>query len=474
VESGRKAQVKLPPLWTLPSESLDRPAIGLACVGLIHPWVALQGERVAPQRIELLQSASMALLHLLSCGLAMCVLTTFGCSDQDAGRDARPGDGGEVDAPSEDAEFVDAPSMDGDDDTDSQDAEAEADTAEPAPCRSSWHGRGEPIDAPPLEWTWLEIPEARCMDGAATGVAVNPNPESSRLLIFVDGGGACFDSFTCAFFDTSRGWLGENVVEALEGHDGLAILDRDVVANPLRHFSWAYVPYCTGDVHSGVLETEDRSYVGYLNMTTYLERFVATFPEVDLVVLAGSSAGGIGATMSFEQTREAFTCATLHLINDSGPFMSDTYMRPCLQAQWRELWGFEAHLPAACDACFGEDGGGLINYAPYLAELYPDSRFGVIASERDLTVRTYLGFGYSLGCAGPWLMPASDHEAGLRELRDEILAGHDNARMFVRGGSGHPVLNDPLEETVAGGMPLGHWLAQLIEDDDDWANVGLE
>jgi len=65
-----------------------------------------------------------------------------------------------------------------------------------------------------------------------------------KLLIYFQGGGACWNWVSCSgMFDPS--------VEADELYDYEGIFDRENPANPFREFEIVFIPYCTGDVHVG-------------------------------------------------------------------------------------------------------------------------------------------------------------------------------------------------------------------------------
>jgi hypothetical protein len=79
--------------------------------------------------------------------------------------------------------------------------------------------------------------------------------------------------------------------------------------NPLKDFSFVFVPYCTGDVHSG---TKDdwfcnrclqilQRYVGSFNFIKAVDFIQPYFnyKEVEEVVLFGLSAGGYGVYVNF-------------------------------------------------------------------------------------------------------------------------------------------------------------------------------
>ena len=58
-------------------------------------------------------------------------------------------------------------------------------------------GASGPINAPADEWTFIDFPEAVCMNGTPTGIAINPHASSEDVLIFLEGGNACFNLISC-------------------------------------------------------------------------------------------------------------------------------------------------------------------------------------------------------------------------------------------------------------------------------------
>ena len=129
------------------------------------------------------------------------------------------------------------------------------------------------IDAPDDTWTWVDFPESMCMNGEATGIGINPTGNRDKVLIFMQGGNACFNLASCTVTANKNGY-GAGEFEADESLTSEAF-DRSNPNNPFADYSYVYVPYCTGDVHAG--ENSDvmvggkvRQFHGYKNMTGYL------------------------------------------------------------------------------------------------------------------------------------------------------------------------------------------------------------
>lgn len=351
---------------------------------------------------------------------------------------------------------------------------------EPAPfdCTSSEPPipLGEPITAPDRTWTWVPFDDAFCMDGSSTGIGVSLNPDSDRVVIFLEGGGACFDTFSCGTVANPNGF-DERDFAAIAGPLGRGLFARDDDDNPLRDASFVYVPYCSGDVHGGSNPEGPggRMHVGYQNVTAYLERLIPTFTDdagmnAAQVLLMGRSAGGLGALVNFDQVQRAFGCTPVHMLDDAGAVLSDEYLRPCLQARVRERWNLDAAIPSDCVECSCPGGGGLWNVYPYLARRHPERRFGLISAMEDATFRQFYGYGYSPRCDFPTNMPGADYAAGLTEVR-EAMASDANFHTFYVPGDQHTFTYGGLATTI-GGTSLLTWIEQLVSGDTAWTDVG--
>jgi hypothetical protein len=341
-------------------------------------------------------------------------------------------------------------------------------------CEEWGPGEGEPIEGLAAgAWTFVPFDEARCMNGTSTGIGVNLSPSGTRrLLIYLEGGGACFNSSTCSGVAGQRGFDAASLASLAIVLDGYGIFRRDDESNPARDWSFVYVPYCTGDAHAGTNPDgfEGRQQVGHSNIAAYLRRLVPTFPDLEKVLLTGASAGGLGAFSNFDQVQHAFGCTPVYALDDSGPILGDDYLRPCLQATTRELWGLA--IPEDCPQCAFEDGGGLVALWPYLAKKYPDRRIGLLSTVGDGVIRSFYGYGFSESCDSGAQMTSGHFLEGLLDLRENILAPHPNTATFYVPGSAHTFLIGGLGRPLVGELTLGEWIRRMIEDDPSWDHVG--
>jgi hypothetical protein len=392
--------------------------------------------------------------------------------------DTPPGDAPPIDTPP-----VNPPPTGSDDDADAgfqnggaEDAGVDAQTEEPdaeAPESKNPLDKygleplpitGEPLDVPDRKWTYVEFPDTKCRDGSPAGIGIRRNAASEDLMIFLEGGGACFDNITC---------LANPANTALfRGEQKGGILNPDDPNNPLKDWNVVYVPYCTGDVHAGtranVKVTElfpKEQFVGYLNMEKFLQRVVPTFPNPKRVLLTGISAGGFGASSTAVLVQRAFPNHKVMLIDDSGPPQSAEVVPPCLQKRMRELWGLDNSILKDCPSC--DPDNMLQTFGKYLVETFDDRPAGLISSIHDGVIAGFFGAGND-GCKGTALLnsvPPATFEKGLLEFR-EIAKGSTTFGTYFLEGTQHTWLTDiftvKFTQAEVKGVKLTQWVSDIV------------
>ncbi|MFV8753647.1 pectin acetylesterase-family hydrolase [Nannocystaceae bacterium ST9] len=340
---------------------------------------------------------------------------------------------------------------------------------------------GEPLPpASPGDWNWIDIPEAQCIDGSPAGIGVRYGI-SDELVIFFEGGGGCFNPATCGLFYASFANFDQLTFDLIWQNTVLqsGIFSTLSADNPVRDWNFVYVPYCTGDVHAGAAPDtpvpgyafdQPQQFVGYTNVHHFLDRVVPTFPDSSHVLVAGISAGGFGAAFNYDRIAKAFPDTKVTLIDDSGPPLTDSWLAPCLQQTWRELYDLDATLPADCTECFQPDGGGIHNLAAYIANEHPDQTLALISAEQDLVIRTF--FGYGIQNEGGPLCPEGIFELpmdgayfqdGLYALRSEVTT-QPNWGSYLMPGVTHTYLSFPdyYLKTV-NGIRMVDWVRNVLE-----------
>lgn len=408
----------------------------------------------------------MSSVRRLGLSSLLCVVFLPACSDPGA-----PGDTALPDSTGEDPgeSSGDAPGSTGGPTTDDPTGETPTSGTTDEPPPSPWDGEPLP-DAPPGDWTWVGFPDAFCRDGTETGIGVRYG-SGDGLVIYFQGGGACFNALTCA--NNPDHHDEGNFAGIAGGADG-GIFDMDAEANPVGDWSFIFVPYCTGDVHSGTNPDTsvpggpaNQQFVGYLNVEAYLERIVPTFPNASHVLVTGESAGGFGAAFNYDRIADAFPGKKVTLIDDSGPPLGDEVLAPCLQTLWRDLWGYGDALPADCADCFPQGGGGIINFASYMGRKHASQRLGLISSTGDDVIRLFFGFGQNDCTALLSSTPQDEFEKALVAARDGAFSEPDGTwgSFIVDNTSQHTWLSGSYYSAEVGGVRLVDWVRDMLAGD---------
>ena len=230
-----------------------------------------------------------------------------------------------------------------------------------------------------LEWQRLENPDALCNDFSRAGYFLETFEESSKWIVFLESGGLCHSPSTCNrrfFAETKRKegnitetWKRERArgshpsgyinpyVTSLETFNsalfmgkleanGTDLLDRDCTLNPFCDYNMVLVPYCSSDLWLANNTGSDSSDT---TQEQFLEQFDPAREELQFafrgrvifqsviqeliddlnllngsdLILAGSSAGGVGAVNHAKWVRNRLSPNTnLSIIADSSWFVN--------------------------------------------------------------------------------------------------------------------------------------------------------
>jgi hypothetical protein len=320
---------------------------------------------------------------------------------------------------------------------------------------------GSPISAPAGEWTWIPIGGTICGDGSVAGVGVNLQPGSSDLLVYMEGGGACWDANTCFTLGTAiqiaAPYTNKTFTTDLTMLEATGMFSRTDPDSPFAGASFVYVPYCTGDVHAGSTvqtfdvgggQTKTVHFAGGLNAQVIVDTVHATLPSLSRIWLTGSSAGGYGATLNQNRYVAAWPDASVEILQDSAPFvdvMGGNYQ------VFQQTWGID--FPPYCPGC----DTSFPAVIDAITAANPTSRIGLLTFTEDATVKLFFGYSDSL-------MPAID----------SLLANqysHATTHAFVVAGTSHTMLGNYLTMTAADGTTLKSWIAQWATGDPAWTTV---
>ncbi len=323
-------------------------------------------------------------------------------------------------------------------------------------------GGGSSSDLPEGVWTWVDVPGTSCADGTSTGLAVNPAPGGSdQLVIYLEGGGACWDDFTCAngYAQTDR--FGEAQFDAVESALGAFLFSRGSGGAPFAGATQVYIPYCTGDVHWGNAVQDYAGYgtwhhSGQPNLEQDVGWLWENLAAPAKLVVTGSSAGGFGSLLAYDLARTAWPDAKGYLVDDSGPPLVGDDVAEELRTSWFDSWELSATMAPLCAGCTDD----LSLVVDALAAKYPDDRLALLSTRQDETIRGFMG------------LSGAEFQAALYQLVDARIATHTNAAAFVVDGDHHVLLWNRAGYTSEG-VTLADWLGLMLSDDAGWATLGM-
>ena len=181
-----------------------------------------------------------------------------------------------------------------------------------------------------------------------------------KLLIFTQGGGACWqDFYNCTPVVDVPNNLPPPPPVGLWSDDGLDI-GFGAIPNPFADYSVVFLPYCDGSVFTGDNDVLDpafpfgpvRFHRGLRNLSAGMDLARELAPRARRIVVAGSSAGGVGAA-SFAPLLARFKFGNyrdLAVFNDAGPNALNLLDSQGLLARAAD-WRAGQFFPASCTDC---------------------------------------------------------------------------------------------------------------------------
>jgi hypothetical protein len=356
-------------------------------------------------------------------------------------------------------------------------------------------------------WRSVTLDGATCggppgADGARTPYKYYLNPgtaEGSGILFMLSGGGVClkdghapsvatgaarqlycmdFSNFSDPYFADAT-----FAVEAITSR-ALPYFNRDDEANPFATWTYAALPYCTGDVHAGSMTAPydydpdpdgrfDILHRGHLNVMAVLDDVNRRYPTDVPVVLTGVSAGGFGAIVNFPFFVARYPRTTLIPDAGIGPGTPGSLLVKH-GAVVAERWLADAVLPDYCNTpdCVVD----TLHLLAAHAEQYdgrdgrPWRPFGLLQSQQDATLSAYLEISacsYELGLRNGLLSISTENVRAYAPASTRhvfaLLNPLTGEKPFVsqRGVDAHAWFRDMATATTADEMPasaIDPWL----------------
>ncbi len=312
----------------------------------------------------------------------------------------------------------------------------------------------------------LSVPGMRCADGSPGHMYLTRRSNADNLLVYLDGGGACWSKQTCDLGYALR--LTAGALHSPDWETGPGVYNGRDASNPFsKEFSILNIPYCSGDAHAGSRAIKYAAgyqvlHQGFRNTSLALEAARQYFPDPKKAVLMGCSAGGIGVLFHQRRFEAAYPNAKKYVIDDAGTPFSPPHVSSYYYDAIRETWG--------ADKTAGSDSHGapVRDFRSLLLEnirRFPSTRFAFVSSYLDVVM------GFFARNLGSSMWPGVIRGILVELADDPGFRKSEAARVYYRPGFVHCLTNRNLQTVESDGVRLGDWLSSMVYDDPTWGDV---
>jgi hypothetical protein len=300
---------------------------------------------------------------------------------------------------------------------------------------------------------------------------------SKNLVVFFEGGGACWDNLTCTFpigsgLPASAPQFYVPAISPLVNPAAYDGVFKDDPANPVRDWSFVYIPYCTGDLHIGSTKKQYFNaghpflpasffieHRGFDNFMVVLDWIGKNFDAPKNILVTGSSAGGYGASANFPWIAETFPNAHMYVVADASQGVST----PAFDAgnPGRNSWN-----PNLAPWVFGDGAWKGSDLLRVPAAAYPHAKVSQFTTNLDgVQIGFYGVMKQFYGPGGPCPNPVVDWNNQMLDTLGEYADEVDNFRFYVADGTYHTIMRSPAFYTEAsGGIPYSRWVAAMLQN----------
>jgi Pectinacetylesterase len=336
----------------------------------------------------------------------------------------------------------------------------------------------------------------------------------NKLVMYYQGGGACWDYTTCAFIGTfdqtadpdkcTGGTNNNEVCDTLAdcpdqgggtactagadnpNHTTTGFGDLTNPNNPFKDWNIVFVSYCTGDIHFGDNDTgyisgnqvKATKHFGWHNARAAEKWAREHFVNPDEVFVTGSSAGAYGAFFNAPLNRDIWPQSKFSVLADAG----NGVITPDFIEDHFPTWNFVAHLPKNIPGVLEsiEDKTGIPAFTKAVAAFYPDVAWAHYSSSYDGGTGGQTGF-YNV-MKNPnntaewlnWWHSSCEWNDVMRQQAIQTAADiPSNYRYYIGAGSRHTMYgSNKVYTDTQGGVPLiADWVNSMRARDNGWTNV---
>ncbi|WP_319523524.1 pectin acetylesterase-family hydrolase [Breoghania sp.] len=303
--------------------------------------------------------------------------------------------------------------------------------------------------------------------------------QQNDLVIFFQGGGACWDSMNCINAPTYSQELSGTSPEQ-EG-----IFDTTNFDNPFKKWGFVFIPYCTGDLHWGAndVEYEDSwfqygggkhiiQHRGFVNFQVVLKWLKDNARYPGRIFVTGSSAGSYGATMAFAYIKKAFPWSRVYLLGDAGNGVTSD------QFNTEGILNWNVQMPKWIFPDGYQPDTTIAEIYTTLAWWHPFSRLAQYTTAWDGTQVFFYNVMDNIKTPASWQVVDPDtgeiYESTIpvwlywhQQMIDFAYDTADytyNYRYYIAAGTDHTILRTPKFYTEeVDGVPFADWVAAMVE-----------
>jgi Pectinacetylesterase len=314
--------------------------------------------------------------------------------------------------------------------------------------------------------------------------------KSDNVMVYFEGGGACWDGLTCSlpFGSPGGGFYSAAIHPLTDPNQFEGVFKSNNAKNPVKDWSVVYIPYCTGDLHAGSKEqTYNRfgnpaagqfnvQHRGFDNFMVVLDWMKKNIDAPKNMLVTGVSAGGYGASINFPWLAKTYPKAKLNVLADSSQGVTVPAFDTA--AVGRNSWNPQFASWVWPNAAAGISGSELLRVA---TQKYPEAKISQFTPSFDGVQIFFYGtmkqlYTYPGSCANP----AVDWYQQMSTKLVSYASTLPNFRYYVAGGTYHTILADPGFYTEnSAGPSFSEWLGDMVgnrggrhgQGGGDWRNV---
>lgn len=307
--------------------------------------------------------------------------------------------------------------------------------------------------------------------------------QQNDLVIFFQGGGACWDSMNCLYVHTYSEDQQETLASFADTTD-MGIFDTGNPKNPFKKWGFVYIPYCTGDLHWGANDAEYADSLGaysgvpqtikhrgFVNFQVVLKWLKDNARYPGRIFVTGSSAGSYGATMAFAYIKKAFPWSRVYLLGDAGNGVTAG------QFNTEGVFNWNVQMPRWIFPDGYQVDTTIAEIYTTLAWWHPFSRLAQYTTAWDGTQVFFYNVMKNINHENaPYNWPVADDDGNIDDYAPWLewhqhmigfaYATADytyNYRYYIAAGTDHTILRSPKFYTEeVDGVPFAEWVAAMV------------